>query len=133
MSGVPLTRAGNGGRDPRHAVWFLYALIAVTGIVDGLYDGQQGNEPVWWTITAAAVLNYATFVWYCRDTDARGIARSRAGNIFMVLLAPLAVPIYLMRRAGAHHRLRALLRMAGFLALFFLADTVGMLAGGLLA
>ena len=132
MNDTPPARADNGGRDPRHAVWFLYALMAVTGIVDGLYEGRQANEPLWWTIVAAAVLNFATFVWYCRDTDARGIARGRAGNIFMILLAPLAVPLYLLRRAGPHHRLRALLRMAGFLALFFLVDTVGMLAGALL-
>jgi hypothetical protein len=119
-------------RDPRHAVWFLFALTAVTGIVDGVCDVHQTEEPLWWAVFAAAVLNYATFVWYCRDTDARGIHRTRASNVFVILLAPLAVPIYLLRRAPPHGHFRALLRMAGFLALFILVDTLGMLAGMLL-
>lgn len=119
-------------RDPRHAVRFLYVLMAVTGFVDGVCDVHETDEPLWWTVFAAAALNYATFVWYCRDTDVRGMHRTRPWNVFVILLAPLAVPIYLLRRAPPHGRGRALLRMAGFLVLFFLADTLGMLAGMLL-
>ena len=119
-------------RDPRHAVRFLFGLVAVTGIVDGVCDVHATDEPLWWTIFAAAVLNYATFVWYCRDTDARGMRRTRPWNIAVILLAPLAVPLYLLRRAPSHGRGRALLRMAGFLLLFFIVDTLGTLAGMLL-
>lgn len=119
-------------RSPRPAVWFLFGLVAVMGVVSGFYDGRHWPEPLWWTLAAAGVLNYAIFVWYCRDTDARGIRRSRAGNLFVILLAPLAVPVYLLRRA-AGRRWRALLRMVLFLALFFVVEMLGVVLGELLA
>lgn len=119
-------------RSPRPAVRFLFGLVAVMGVVSGFYDGRHWPEPLWWTVLAAGVLNYAIFAWYCRDTDARGIRRSRGGNLFVILLAPLAVPVYLLRRASGQ-RWRALLRMALFLLLFFVVEMLGMIAGELLA
>lgn len=119
-------------RSPRQMFHFLLALTAVMGLVSGFYDGRHWPEPLWWTIVAAIVLNFSIFVWYCRDTDAHGIHRSRAGNLFVILLAPLAVPVYLLRRA-AGHRWRALLRMALFLLLFFVVETLGVFLGELLA
>lgn len=77
--------------------------------------------------------NFTSFVWYCRDSDAAGYRRSLGLNIAVILLGPFAVAYYLLRSRPKGRRLRAILRLLGFIALAVLASVLGTIAGAVVA
>jgi hypothetical protein len=77
--------------------------------------------------------NFASFVWYCRDSDAVGYRRSLGLNIAVILLGPFAVAYYLLRSRPKGRRLRVILRLLGFIALVVVASAIGTIAGAVSA
>lgn len=61
------------------------------------------------------------FLWYVADSDERGFTRPRWLGAAMIVLAPVAVPWYLMRSRAGSPRVRALLGYAGCVGLCMLS------------
>jgi len=103
----------------RHALgWILLPMAAA-----GLLDGGLGAAEV--HLLAGLAVSYLGFLWYCRDSDARGYRRTRWLSVGMVAFTAGAVPYYLVRSREDGERGQALMAYAACLALVALAVWVG--------
>jgi hypothetical protein len=73
--------------------------------------------------------SYASFVWYCRDSDLHRYRRSLWRNTCFIFFALLFVPCYLVRTRPNGKRLFALAKLAGFAALWLGAILIGAVLG----
>ena len=114
----------------------LFVLLFVN-ILDGALTGfameRHVAEPMAWTYALTVVFSFTSFLWYCRDSDARDFVRSRWLSVAMVSLSFLAIPYYLLRSRPSGQRGRAMLRFAGFAVLLLAVTLGGMLLGAVLA
>lgn len=111
----------------------LLALLLITGMC-GMFAGRVAAghaTAVVWTLVLEILFSFVSFVWYCRDSDARGYMRSRWLSIAMVSVALFAIPYYLWRSRPAGTRRRAILRFVGFTLLLLAVLGAGMAIGAL--
>lgn len=111
----------------------LFALLLIT-VVGGMLAVQVGAgqaTAVLSNLVLEILFSFVSFVWYCRDSDARGYVRSRWLSIAMVSVALFAIPYYLWRSRPAGKRGRAILRFCGFLLLLLAVAAGGMAIGAL--
>lgn len=73
--------------------------------------------------------SYASFVWYCRDSDLHRYRRSLWRNTGFIFFGLLFVPCYLVRTRPNGKRLFALAKLAGFAALWLGAIMIGVVLG----
>jgi hypothetical protein len=73
--------------------------------------------------------SYASFVWYCRDSDLHRFRRSLWRNTGFIFFGLLFLPCYLVRTRPNGKRLLALLKLAGFAALWMGAIMIGAVLG----
>ena len=78
------------------------------------------------TLTLALASSFYTFLWFCRDRDARGYPRSTGLNMAMVAMSILAVPYYLVRSRTGIRKLIALGKMAAYVLVLILLTIIGM-------
>jgi hypothetical protein len=114
----------------------LYALSLITAL-SGLFGGHFMARHVSAVLMARfafeLMFNFVSFVWYCRDSDARSFIRSRWLSVAMVCVPVLAIPWYLLRSRPKGKRGKAILRFVGFLFLLACVGVAGMVTGELLA
>jgi hypothetical protein len=111
---------------------FLAAILVtmfVSALVTGVADERHLPEPAGWTMLSGILTSFLTFCWFRLDRDARMIRRSVWVNIAILLLAPVALPVYLLASRPPGQKLRALGRLIGFVLLIMLASILGMVAG----
>ncbi|MGJ9416715.1 hypothetical protein ACHAC9_02960 [Massilia sp. CMS3.1] len=124
---------GSGQREAeekqraRNVLWTLLVVIFVAGL-------SEERTPGPWLLFVSTVLfavlqNFLPFYWYRLDSDLRAYRRSRWMNAGIVFLAPVAIPVYLLRSRERGRRLRALLCCLGYAFLLMLAAGLGMFAG----
>lgn len=115
------------------ALYFLLLLKIADGAFTGFAMQRHAAAPLAWTIPLMVAFSFTSFLWYCRDSDARQFRRSRWLSAAMVGLSVLVVPYYLSRSRPGGQRARAVLRYAGFLALLAVVSLAGVLLGRVLA
>ena len=117
-------------RRVRQVLLSMPALLFIVGLM------EQHEQGPWLlfvcTLVFGVLQNFLPFYWYRLDSDLRAFARSRLMNFGVVFLAPLVIPIYLLRSRARGRRLRALLRFVGFSLLLVLAVVLGLFAGTVL-
>jgi hypothetical protein len=102
----------------------LLALTLAISVVDAR-EIATGIRSPGWSIVETLVFSFLCFFWYRLDSDARLYRRTALLNIAVVMMAPLALPYYLLRSRPAGARGRALLRFAGFVLLLVAASAAG--------
>jgi hypothetical protein len=107
----------------------ILATMFVSGVITGVADERQLPEPVGWTMLTGILTSFLTFCWFRLDRDARMVGRSAWVNIAILLLEPVALPVYLLVSRPKGEKLRALVRLLGFVVLIMLATMAGMVAG----
>lgn len=114
-------------------LYLLLALMLLGQLIEGYSAARHVRTPALWELLDAFLFSFTAFVWYCRDSDARGYRRSLMRNIGFIFAGVLFVPYYLVRSRAAGQKWRALFRLAGFLVLMLMAALIGMLATALMA
>lgn len=100
----------------RHALAALYVVVLWMGAEAAWPHAHDSGLPlVVWDYWFSFLFSFIGFLWFCRDSDARGYPRSRWLSVCMVGLGPLAVPYYLVRSRPRGERAKALLRLAAFM------------------
>jgi hypothetical protein len=112
----------NGVHRPLYLLLFLLALGPV--IAGVLQTRHMASAPLW-DILNSVLFSFTAFVWYCRDSDARGYRRSLLRNIGFNCFGLVFVPIYVVRSRAAGQKGWALLRLAGFSMLMLIATLIG--------
>ena len=122
-----------GALEKRRVRQVLLSMPALLFIIGLMEQHEQGPWLLFvCTLVFGVLQNFLPFYWYRLDSDLRAFARSRLMNFGVVFLAPLVIPIYLLRSRARGRRLRALLRFLGFSLLLVLAVALGLFAGTLL-
>ena len=110
----------------------LHALLLITA-VESLIVTAANDRPHLAVMALLGVLsNFTAFVWYCRDSDAVGYRRSLGLNIAVILAGPFGVAYYLVRSRPKGSRLRALMRLLGFVCMLIGASALGTVTGAML-
>ena len=118
-----------GQPTPRAALLWMMGAAAVTGAGMLLLHGLPAFA---FTIGADLVLGFLPFLWYCRDSDARGFRRSRWWNIGMACFMIPTVFFYLRRTRPPGQRGRAWLAALACCLLTMLAALIGIAVAALL-
>ena len=113
---------------PKNILWALLALMFACGMADALYAAAHVQMPVWWMLLSSFLLSFLPYYWYRLDSEARLYRPSRWMSVAVVALAPLGIPLYLLRSRPQGRRLVALARMSGFLLKMLGAGLAGVLA-----
>ncbi len=108
----------------------LLLLMVVDGFVDATYAADGLQQPLAWSLPLTLCFSFLTFLWYRRDSDDVGYARSRWLNIAVIAASPVSVPYYLLRSRPEGRRLRAVLKCLGFAVLVVLCAALGMVLTG---
>lgn len=112
-------------------ILILMLLVMVAdGYSDATYASRGLQQPVEWTLPLTLFFSFLTFLWYRRDSDDVGYARSRGLNIAIILASPISVPYYLVRSRPQGRKLMAVARCAGFALLMVLGEAIGMVLTG---
>lgn len=112
----------------RRLLGAILLLMALDGAVEGSYVRAYMVPPLAWTVPLSLSFSFLCFAWYRADSDAHGFRRSLWQNVGVLALAPVGVPVYLLRSRPAGARARALWRLAGFAVLMLLSTAAGMVA-----
>ncbi|NML60099.1 hypothetical protein HHL21_03160 [Massilia sp. RP-1-19] len=110
----------------------LYALLLITAGESFIVTAANDRPHVDVMALLEVASNFVAFVWYCRDSDAMGYKRSSGLNIAVILLGPFGVAFYLVRSRPKGKRLRAVLRLLGFVCLLVGASVPGTIIGAIL-
>ena len=114
--------------------WPILSLLLFIAAAESFFTTFANDRPnMAMMVVLELVFNFASFVWYCRDSDAAGYRRSLGLNIAVILLGPFAVAYYLWQSRAKGQRLWAILRLFGFVALVVLALVVGTIGGAVAA
>lgn len=116
--------------DARRSLFALLLITVLSGMLAGHVAADHATA-VMWNLVLEILFSFVSFVWYCRDSDARGYVRSRWLSIAMVSVALFAIPYYLWRSRPAGQRGSAILRFCGFLLLLLAVAGCGMAIGAL--
>jgi peptidoglycan/LPS O-acetylase OafA/YrhL len=108
----------------------MLLVMVVDGFIDATYAANDLQQPAVWSLPLTVCFSFLTFLWYRRDSDRVGYARSRGLNIAIILATPVSVPYYLVRSRPEGQKLRALLKCAGFAVLMVLCAAIGMVLTG---
>jgi hypothetical protein len=114
----------------------LFALLfitSLTGVFGGHFMARHINAALVLKFALELMFSFVSFLWYCRDSNARNYIRSRWLSVAMVSVSLLAIPYYLWRSRPAGQRAGALLRFFGFVALLVFVTALGMGIGEWLA
>lgn len=113
---------------PKNTLWALLTLMFACGMIDAQYAAGHMHTPLWWPLLSGFLLSFLPYYWYRLDSEARLFHRSRWMSSAVVALAPLGIPVYLLRSRPEGRRLGSLARMAGFVLLMLGATLVGTVA-----
>lgn len=113
---------------PKNILCALLALMFASGMADTLYAATYLSMPVWWLFLSAFLMSFLPYYWYRLDSEARQFRRPRWMSVAVVALAPLGIPLYLLRSRPRGSRLASLARMSGFLLLMLGAGMAGVMA-----
>ena len=111
----------------------LYVLLLITAVESFIVTATHDRPHAGVMALLALLSNFFAFLWYCRNSDALGYRRTLLLNIFVILLGPLTIVYYLVRSRPKGRRLRAVLRLLGFICLLIGASVLGTLAGAVAA
>jgi hypothetical protein len=113
---------------PKNILWALLALMFACGMSDALYAASHVHMPVWWMLLSAFLLSFLPYYWYRLDSEARLYRRPRWMSTAVVAMAPIGIPLYLLRSRPQGGRLGSLARMSGFLRMMLGAGVGGVAA-----
>lgn len=113
---------------PKNILLALLALMFACGMSDALYAAAHVSMPVWWMLLSAFLLSFLPYYWYRLDSEARLYRRPRWMSAVVVGIAPLGIPLYLLRSRPQGGRLGSLARMSGFVLLMLGASAAGVMA-----
>ena len=98
----------------RQVLFAYLGTLALYGLLVGLL---QAEPPKAVDLAFTLLLWVLPYVWYYRDAEEQGFARSTAWGTGVILLALVAVPIYLVRSRQPGRKLKALGAFLGVLVL----------------
>ena len=107
----------------------LLVAMFFSGLIDGIVAGRNLPEPLWWTLLSSFLTSFLCFFWYRLDRDARMLRRSVWANVAIIMLTPVALPIYLALSRPKGARLRSF----GRLGVFALKMLAAAFAGAVIA
>lgn len=113
---------------PKNTLWALLVLMFACGMTDALYAATHVRMPAWWMVLSAFLLSFLPYYWYRLDSEARLYRRPRWMSMAVVTIAPIGIPLYLLRSRPQGGRLVSLARMSGFLLMMLGASVAGVLA-----
>lgn len=113
---------------PKNILLTLLALMFACGMADALYAAAHVRMPAWWMFLSAFLLSFLPYYWYRLDSEARLFPRPRWMSAVVVALAPVGIPLYLLRSRPHGARLGSLARMSGFVVAMLGAGVAGVLS-----
>ena len=99
--------------------------IALLMVGTGSLDRDALEDSAGLHLLAGLAFSYLCFMWYRKDSDTRGFARTRWLSMGMVAFTPGAIPFYLLRSRRDGERGQALIAYAASLAAVAMAIWVG--------
>jgi len=108
----------------KHFLITILLLVALEGIVEPASRAQ--SHLLAFSIALALCSNFFCFAWYRHDRDERNYPRSLLLNMGIIAVVYIAMPYYLVRSRPRGQKLRALLRLAGFVLLMILSAVLGL-------
>lgn len=108
----------------------ILLVMLLAGGLDATYGARGAPLPLALTAPLTLAISFLCFVWYRRDSDTMGYARSPWLNACVILLVFIGIPYYLLRSRPQGRKLVALAKCLGFGVLMVLADAVGMVLSG---
>lgn len=112
------------------AIVLLY--LAALGGISAYLTVQGIAEPPWTAMLTTLVGSLLIFWWYRTDSTLRSYRRSPLLNVAVIGIGIFAVTYYVLRSREKGQRLRAFVKMIGFMALMVGAFFVGALPVALL-
>lgn len=106
--------------------------LAVIALVSGFFDARNVTEPFWWTLASTIILNFIVFCWYVQDSNQHAYRRSAMLNASVILLAPVAITYYVVRRSAVGKRWRSVAWIFVYCILFAVVIVAGGVIGGML-
>lgn len=106
-------------------LYLLLALLVMGPALSGYLHAREVALAPLWDFLNGLLFSFTAFVWYRRDSDARGYRRSLMRNIGFNSFALVFVPYYIVRSRAAGQKGWALLRFAGFGMLMLIATLIG--------
>jgi hypothetical protein len=115
----------------KHVLLAMLALMFISGLAIATETGPApSSQPaLLWGIFSTFLSSFLPYYWYRLDSEARRFFPSRWMSTGIVAMAPVALPIYLLRTRPRGRRLRALLGLLGFCLLLPLVVVVGAVLG----
>ena len=117
--------------DDRSLTWPLAMTLVLTGVAAAVATAARKHPELAFIVGRLFLMlsSYASFVWYCRDSDMRSYSRSMWRNIGFIFVGLLFIPGYLIRTRSRGKRLFALLKLAAFTMLIFIVILLGVIVG----
>ncbi|THC41853.1 hypothetical protein [Massilia sp. Mn16-1_5] len=128
LPGAPDIASSAHASAMRRILAAILVTMFVSGLMSGVAEQRQMEEPVWWSLLSAFLLNFLTFCWFRLDRDARGLRRSMWANIAILLFGPVTILVYVLVSRPRGQKLRGLARLVGFFVLLVFAASLGMIA-----
>jgi len=128
LPGAPGVASSAHASAMRRILAAILVTMFVSGLMSGVAEQRQMEEPVWWSLLSAFLLNFLTFCWFRLDRDARGLRRSMWANIAILLFGPVTILVYVLVSRPRGQKLRGLAQLVGFFVLLVFAVSLGMIA-----
>jgi len=104
----------------RTLFWIALLMVGTGSLERDALEDSAGLH-----LLAGLAFSYLCFMWYRKDSDTRGFARTRWLSMGMVAFTPGAIPFYLLRSRRDGERGQALIAYAASLAAVAMAIWVG--------
>lgn len=112
--------------NSKSIIILLFLALAASGACSGYFASHDRATPKPLELLFLLVSTVLVYLWYYKDAASRGYRRTPLMGGAVIMLAVLAIPVYLFRSRPSGQKLRAVL---GYLGLLVLALLTLMLAG----
>lgn len=106
----------------RQTIWLYLTLTMLMGVLSVALPSEPARTmDAFWLILSVAV----PYVWFYLDAAERSFARTPRWSTGIILMAPVTVPLYLLKSRGPGQRLKAIAKAFGVFCLSILLPAVG--------
>lgn len=119
--------------NKKNTLTLILILFMLDAASDAYFGVRKVPVPLWWDAVSIISLIMLILTWYHFDSSAQGYPRSKWLNACVLFVAVIAIPYYLIRSREDGKKIKALVRLFGFVMLSLISMVIGAFAGALIA